>query len=303
MKHYVSPQESKKRKLFLIQLAVALVLGIIIGIFKKSTLLSGLWVIGIVGILVLYSATKVKLEYYARIKKMENNFPDFLQIMASNLRAGMPTDQALLMSARKELDPLDKEIAKLGKELMTGINIEAAMIAFGERTHSQKIKRTISLILSGIKSGGNIATLLEETAARTRERYFIQKRASSNVLMYVIFIFAALTVGAPGLFGLSTVLVGVLTDILSTIPVTQTATSLPFTLSAIDLPISFIVYFSIVFIIAIDILGAFILGLVTKGEEREGVKYVVPLIVLSLTVFFSIRFILLEYFGDFFTIG
>ncbi|MBS3081704.1 type II secretion system F family protein [Candidatus Pacearchaeota archaeon] len=303
MKRYIKPEEAAKKRAFLIYLVVALVLGTTIGLFKKSFIVSTMWTLGTFIVLLIYRSTKIKLNYYNRIRKMEDNFPDFLQLMASNLRAGIPTDQSMLMSARKEFDPLDKEIAKLGKELMTGRSIEDALIDFGERTHSLKIKRTISLIISGLKSGGNIATLLEETAARTRERYFIQKRAASNVLMYVIFIFVALTIGAPGLFGLSTVLVGVLTDILATIPTSQAGTSLPFTLSSIDLPISFIIYFSTIFIIAIDILGAFILGLVTKGEEREGVKYIVPLISISLTVFFSIRYILLNYFGDFFKIN
>ena len=303
MKKYIKPEKIKRRNTILIHSIIALVLGAIVGIFKKSVLLSASWFVGILAGLSIYHATKIKLDYYTRIKKMENAFPDFLQLMASNLRAGMPADQALLMSARKEFDPLDKEIAKLGKELMTGRSIEIAMLDFAERTHSQKIKRTISLIISGLKSGGNMAVLLEETAARTRERYFIQNRAASNVLMYVIFIFAALTIGAPGLFGLSTVLVKVLTDILSTIPATPASASMPFTLSSIELPVSFIIYFSIAFIIAIDILGAFILGLVTKGKEREGVRYIIPIIAVSLTVFFVIRFILLEYFGEFFSIG
>ena len=302
MKRYIKPEKIKKRNIILIHAATALILGAIIGALNKSITLSALWFVGILIGLSIYHATKIRLDYYTKIKKMESAFPDFLQLMSSNLRAGMPTDQALLMSARKEFDPLDKEIAKLGKELMTGRSIEIAMLEFGERTRSQKIKRTISLILSGLKSGGNMAVLLEETAARARERNFVQNRAASNVLMYVIFIFAALTIGAPGLFGLSTVLVEVLTDILSTIPATQTSVSLPFTLSSIQVPTSFIIYFSITFIIAIDILGAFILGLVTKGKEREGAKYILPLIAISMAVFFVIRYVLLVYFGDFFSV-
>jgi archaellum biogenesis protein FlaJ (TadC family) len=206
------------------------------------------------------------------------------------------------MSARKEFDPLDKDIVNLGKELMTGKDIENAMYEMGQRTGSKKIQRTISLILSGLKSGGNIAILLEETATNARERYFIQKRAASNVLMYTIFIFAAITVGAPGLFGLSTVLVEVLTKVLSEIPQVEASSSLPFTLSAISVPISFIKYFSILFLLAVNIIGSMVLGLVTKGSEKEGTKYAIPLTALSMLVFFSVRIVLLKYFADFFDI-
>src|SRR6185503_20106776 len=81
----------------------------------------------------IYTVMKLKLASYANIKKMEEAFPDFLQLMSSNLRAGMTTDRALLMAARKEFYPLDLEILKLGKELMTGRKIEDALYEMGER--------------------------------------------------------------------------------------------------------------------------------------------------------------------------
>ncbi len=295
-------ENPKRKKETIIKIAIALAIGATVGSIKQSILISLIWFMIAIVVIIIYSLTKIRLNEYNRTKKMENSFPDFLQLVASNLRAGMPTDQALLMSARKEFDPLDKEITKLGKELMTGKEIETAMFDMGQRTHSQRIQRTVNLIVSGIKSGGNIAVLLEETATNARERYFIQKRAESNVLMYVIFVFAAITVGAPGLFGLSTVLVEVLTNVLSTIPEVQTSASLPFTLSRIDLPISFVIYFSVTFLIAIDILGALVLGLVTKGEEKAGAKYIIPVVSVSLGIFFIVRTVLLKYFAEFFNI-
>ncbi len=302
MNNYRKPSDPKKNKKRIIALVVSLIVGALAGTLKQSISASALWFIGTLVVILVYQVMKVRLEEYSRIKKMENAFPDFLQLMASNLRAGMPTDHALLMSARKEFDPLDKEIIKLGKELMTGRDIENAMFDMGQRTHSQKIQRTISLILSGLKSGGNIAVLLEETASNARERYFIQQRAASNVLMYVIFIFAAITVGAPGLFGLSTVLVEVLTNVLSTIPEVQTSVNLPFTMSRVDISTSFVIYFSVAFLTAIDLVGALVLGLVTKGEEKEGTKYIIPILSVSLAVFFSVRIVLLKYFAEFFNV-
>ncbi len=298
--------EHEKNKInqrrLLINLILSLIISAVIGTIRKNVFESFIWFAGTLMILISYTIAKVKFEEYNKIKKMEAAFPDFLQLMASNLRAGMPTDHALLMSARKEFDPLDKEIVNLGKEFMTGKDIESAMYEMGQRTNSKKIQRTISLILSGLKSGGNIAILLEETAANARERYFIQKRAASNVLMYTIFIFVAITFGAPGLFGLSTVLVEVLTSVLSGIPQMEMTTSLPFTLSKIDLPVSVIIYFSVIFLFAINIIGSMVLGLVSKGSEKEGIKYALPLTILSMTVFFSVRIILTKYFAEFFNI-
>jgi len=53
-------------------------------------------------------------------EKIETVFPDFLQLVASNLRAGITVDRAMLLSARPEFAPLDKEILQSGRDISTG---------------------------------------------------------------------------------------------------------------------------------------------------------------------------------------
>jgi archaeal flagellar protein FlaJ len=291
------------KKYILIGIIISFILSSILFLLFKNIIKSSIFFVGVSSIIAIYFVMRVKLEKYKRIKKIEDVFPDFLQLISSNLRAGMTTDRAIILSARKEFSPLDEEINRLGKELLTGTKIEESFLNMGERINSEKIKKTISLIVTGIHSGGNIAVLLEETANSTRERNFVQKKASSNVLMYVIFIFAALMFGAPLLFGLSTVLVEVLTNILSGIPEIQSDVSLPFSLSGIDISTSFITYFSLIFMIVIGLIGSLVLGLVTKGEERDGFKYIIPIISVSIAIFFIVRIVLLKYFSDFFSLS
>lgn len=248
----------------------------------------------------IFFIIRIKLNESGEIKKMESAFPDFIQLMASNLRAGMTIDSALLVSSRKEFAPLDKEITRLGKDLVTGKDISIALTEMSKRINSDRIRKTITLINSGIRSGGNLAMLLEQTASSTRERGFVEKRAASNVLMYVIFIFFAVALGAPALFGLSSVLVGILTNLLSTLPQIETDVSLPFTLTSINISLTFITYFTIVFMVVTNFLASFILGLVSSGEERNGLKYFVPLTVISLTIYFIVRLTLSSYFSGFF---
>jgi len=133
-----------------------------------------------------------------------------------------------------------------------------------------------------------------------RERDFIEKKAASNVLMYVIFIFFAVAAGSPILFGLSSILVGILTGILGQLPTEQTSVALPISFSSVTVPISFIFYFSIIFILFTDILASMMLGLVSKGKERDGAKYIIPLILISISVFLGSRLFLGRYFSDFF---
>ncbi|MCH7850441.1 MAG: type II secretion system F family protein [Nanoarchaeota archaeon] len=230
-----------------------------------------------------------KLKESSRVSKMEDVFPDFLQLMSSNLRAGITIDRAMLLSAREEFYPLDKEIQKTGRDIATGKEIELSLLEMANRINSPKISKTIALIISGIKSGGDVATLLEETGSSAREKKFVEKKAASNVLMYVIFIFVAVSIGAPGLFALSNILVEVLTEIFNNLPPIDPSAAV-FTMSSINISTKFIFYFSILFIISTDILASLILGLVSKGEEKEGLKFLIPLIMLSLSVFFLIKF-------------
>lgn len=250
-----------------------------------------------------YLIIKTKMKKYMEIKKIEIVFPDFIELMASNLRAGMTIDRALLLSARKEFAPLDREIITLGKDLVTGKEIGFALKDMADRIGSEKIKKTIDLIISGIISGGNLSILLEEVAVTMRERQFVEKKAASNVLMYVIFIFVAAGIGAPVLFGLSFVLVKILTSVLASIPPIDgaAASKIPVTLTAINISTTFVNYYSIIFLIVSNILGSLVLGLVNKGEEREGIKYIAPLIILSLILFFVVKTVLYSYLGGFFT--
>ncbi len=298
MKDDTIKQRLRKSRLLAILISIIIAAGIISYYVTRSWIKSIVTVVILLALLKFGQYARRKLRESARLKKMEDAFPDFLELMSSNLRAGMTVDRALLLSSREEFAPLDQEIIKLGKDIVTGKEIERSLKEMAERINSEKIRKTLLLIISGIRSGGNLATILEETAVNMRERSFVERRSSSNVLMYVIFIFFAIAVGAPVLFGLSSVLVEILTKLLSNIPQVDASTvRLPFTLTQINVSTSFITYFSITFLIVINILGSFVLGLVGKGEEKAGLKYVIPLIAMSLTIFFIVKIFLASYFS------
>lgn len=282
--------------------------GLVYFLSDGSWVNSTTFAVGTLAIYAVYLLVNKMLKKSARIKKMESVFPDFIELMASNLRSGMTIDRALLLSSRKEFAPLDEEILHLGKDIMTGKIMSEAMSDMGKRIGSEKIERTINVINAGLRSGGNLAVLLEQTASSMRERDFIEKRATSNILMYVIFIFFAVSVGAPTLFALSTILVDVLTTIFNDLPNIDTSAvgasagfSIPIAFGEIGISSAFVIYFSVAFIVVIDILASLMLGLVQKGDEKQGTKYIVPLVIVSLVIFFLVRYILSGYFADLFS--
>jgi archaeal flagellar protein FlaJ len=293
-------RDRKKKQRIMILALIGILLGLIsisvMLLLNKKVGVSLLSFFVVIGLFFVYIYFRNKLRESSTKEKMEDAFPDFLSLMASNLRAGMTIDKALLLSSRPEFHPLDDEIMNVGKDISTGRSLKNALLDMATRIKSEKIRKTVLLILSGIQAGGNISVLIEETATNMREKSFVEKKAASTVLMYLIFIFVAATVGAPVLFSLSTLLVETLSIVLSSIPPMESTTiSMPFSFSEVSISVNFIIYFSLVFIIVTNILASRIIGLVAKGDEKGGIKYILPMLAISIGLFMTIRIFLRGY--------
>ena len=226
-------------------------------------------------------------------KFIEDVLPDALQLMSSNLRAGLTTDRSLLLSARPEFGPLQDEINLVGKEITVGKDIGDALMGITQRVKSTKLARTIELIVSGIKSGGELASLLSETAEDLRNQQLVQKKIRSSVNMYIIFIFVAAGIASPVLFGLSSYLAEVITTTIGEVSLPDVSTTnIPVHFTSISISIPFIIKFSIASLITTAFLGSFILGLISQGKEKEGVKFILPLVLLSVSLFFVSRYLI-----------
>ncbi|HLC98881.1 MAG TPA: type II secretion system F family protein [Candidatus Nanoarchaeia archaeon] len=227
--------------------------------------------------------------------------PDALQLMASNLRTGITIEKALFMAARPEFGPFKKELDRVGKEIAMGKDITMALRDLSSRIKSEKLEKTIYLIISGIKSGGELAQLLERTAQDLRDQEIMDKKIRASIGMYKIFIFIAIGFAAPFLFSLSSMVVEILSKTFSEISIPKGG-AIPLSLSSVSISIDFIKIFSLVFIITSCILGSLVLGLISKGRKKDGAKYIIPLVILSVAIFFVIRFAMTMLLGGVFGI-
>ena len=143
-------------------------------------------------------------------------------------------------------------------------------------------------ITTGINSGGELSELLEQTSNNLKRQEIVEKKVRSSVLMYFIFIFVAVGVGAPALYSLSSFLVEILTEkIAIEIPQQSLAqTSLPMSFSKPNITTQFTLTYTIISLITSSILSSLVLGLIGKGKESAGMKYIPILIALTLTIFF-----------------
>src|SRR3989344_4985034 len=227
----------------------------------------------------------------SRARFVEELLPDALQLMSSNLRAGLTVDRALLLSARPEFGHFKDELNYVGKQLATGKELGAALMELSARIRSDKLKKTFQIIVSAMASGGELAELLVQTASNLRQQRLIEQRVRSSVLVYVIFIFSAIAFGAPMLFGLSSFLVEVISDIFSKVQLPpQETTNLPLSFTKVSVQPSFINTYTIVWIELSFLNGCLVLGLIAKGKEKEGLKYLPILIIVTLSLYFLVKF-------------
>lgn len=138
-----------------------------------------------------------------RAEEVENALPDVLQIIAANISAGMTPYNAIWVSARKEFGALAQEIRIAQKETLGGKQFAQALLEICDRVKSDVLRRTIRLIIQGMKTGGELPTILKGIAEDIRQIKLLQKEMAANTTTYTMFIIFGIVVGAPLLFSVS----------------------------------------------------------------------------------------------------
>lgn len=267
---------------------------------------------------IIFALTYVVFEIFAYMwvwfsaeskgKFVDGILPDALQLMAMNIKAGLTPDRALLLSARPEFGAFEQEIRKAGKEIIAGKDVGTALLGIPKKIKSRLVDRTMNLIVEGMKSGGELADLLEQTATDIQSTKLVEKEVKANVLMYVIFIFFAAGIGAPLVFGISTHLVEVLTEQMGQFQAIEIGEVPPgvtpfgsfeaFTgITQTTINPDFLIIYATLCLIVTSIFGGLIIGLIKDGKEKEGAKYIPLLLAVSLILFFVTRTIIASVFA------
>jgi archaeal flagellar protein FlaJ len=242
-------------------------------------------------------------------KFVENILPDALQLIASNVKSGLTTERALLVSARPEFGPLEKELKRASKEVMAGEKLDKALLGISTRIKSRTLERTLWLISRGITSGGQIADLLIELSDDLREQFNVQQEINSNISMYVLLIFFTSAFGAPVLFGVSSFIVEVITAQMSGIPaispelVSQAggragiATSFVGMGGEAAIPAGFVIFFIMICLTITSLFASMTIGVINSGSEKGGAKIAPIILFISFSLFFAVRWVFDIFFG------
>lgn len=232
-----------------------------------------------------------------RAKYIENVLPDALLLMASNLRSGVSPEEAFVLSARPEFGLLAEKIKDASKKLASGVDMEEALLELPKGIRSKLFRQTINLIIEGIRSGGEIATLLEETSNNIRDMASLRKEISSMIFVYALFIFMAGCLIAPVLYAVSIQLAGVLSRLSQSIAVQFLTEKAPVKISPTGLSEIFLTNFAYINLIITASFTSLIVALINKGNERYGLRYIPFFLGIALFLFYISRSVLKIFFS------
>lgn len=124
----------------------------------------------IVGTIPLMYARHRKLK---RVRQFEQEFPDALDVLTNALRAGLAFTGAIQVVSEELPDPVASEFAILFEEVRLGLDMKIALHKFAERIDSAELHLFVTAVIVQRETGGNLAEILQGTAAVIRDRFRI----------------------------------------------------------------------------------------------------------------------------------
>lgn len=308
------PADSFAGYLSLNVIVVSLFLSVLILVYRPtSEMISGfvgqyiqlpLPVIGlfllIVSLIVVYLATMTLVSSYLIMKaddrrnKLEATLPDFLSLVASNIKAGMGLDQAMWYSAKPEFGLLSVEVRARIKSSFSGQSLEDTLDQLGGRFDSKVFKRTILLLKQATATGGELTDVLERTADDVRNSIIMKKEIAAQLVLYEIFVLFAAIVGTPFLFAVASKLIEVFERIAPQAGGVSGASGGVFTtfsniqFSGPIISSSDFFWFSIPTIFVTALISSFIVSVIRTGSKSQGMKYFPFVLILSYFVYWFV---------------
>jgi tight adherence protein B len=105
-----------------------------------------------------------------RFRKCDTLLPEAVDLMARGLRAGHAVSAVLEMVGQEIAEPIAGEFRALAEEQALGLPLRDALLNLIERMPREEIRLLTTAILLQKETGGNLALILDKTAALARER-------------------------------------------------------------------------------------------------------------------------------------
>ncbi|KMW59518.1 Flp pilus assembly protein TadB [Candidatus Rhodobacter oscarellae] len=114
-----------------------------------------------------------------RMKLLEEQLPDAVELMVRSLRVGHPFSSALNIVAKEIPDPLGTEMGMIADESAYGRDVGEALKAMAERLDMQDMRFLAVAVTIQQTSGGNLAEILDGLAKVIRSRFKLFRRVNA----------------------------------------------------------------------------------------------------------------------------
>ncbi|MDR2623556.1 MAG: type II secretion system F family protein [Methanobrevibacter sp.] len=217
--------------------------------------------------LILYLTLKAE----KRREEIEKSAPDFLRQLSSMLRTGMSFEGALVEFTNYGSTPLHTEIKRAILEVKMGEDFNSSIMSIPQRLNSKSLNRTFRIIIEGRKSGGGLSDIVNSVAEDLRVTNELKRERKSTVMMSVIFLIISAVIATPFTLGMIGVYSSFLASLGREVELVKTA-----------------IFAAEAYIIIHSTLVGFIIGLILYGDFKKGIKYSIPLVILSYAIFYLI---------------
>lgn len=106
----------------------------------------------------------------ARLARFDSLLPEAIDLMSRALKAGHAVTSAIEMVAQEIAEPVSGEFRIVFEEQNLGLPIREAMLNLAERVPLEDVRFLATAVLVQKETGGNLAEVLDKTAALMRER-------------------------------------------------------------------------------------------------------------------------------------
>lgn len=136
------------------------------------------------GMLLIFAYYALKQLGFRR--RMQNQLPDALFLIARSVRTGMSLEQAVDLAAQQGIQPLAGEFKQAAHQIKLGLSIPAALQRMALRINLLDFDAFVSTVAVYSRTGGNLPLLLDRLAANARDHnqfrgYFFAATAQARV--------------------------------------------------------------------------------------------------------------------------
>ena len=248
--------------------------------------------------LVLWLTFLLILDYlkFKRRLAVEEVLPEFLRLVAANHRAGLPLDMSLWKANKPRFGILCEEINEVARKTYGSGNLIRPLESFGTKYDSALLRRVVSNLVEGIKTGADISALLDDISNNVTTIKNTRKDLASEVENYMLFITIAVLIISPLMFGLTYKMTGLIEAVKNTLAESLGGgqeMSLPQTpLNLESASQDFRYYFEVFVYLMIatnSIVSVLLMSFVKYGNVKQELKRIPVFYIVGLTVYLISR--------------